>query len=455
MFSRLPVAFWSQEGETAVRGRAFCFEALRSYLEEVPLVDCHDHNREPEHRYEDPIDVVANGSDYFIQDLTNVADPGDRETVMNGALSVEQRWPVLEKLWKRTCHTGYAQVVRRVLKRFYGLDALTLEGLMSMEGRLPDLRNEEVYERILADANIVVRLEDPGTGVKQVLDGTWKLWPRNRLVFRITGFHDVRSMARVEEAGKLVGRTVTSLDEYVEACRKIVEGAKRFGAVALKDQSAYTRTLRYGNPTHAQAEAVFNRIAEDPRRSAAYPEETEPLDDYLFHAFMRCARDLDLPVQIHTGQMGGSYNEVAKANAAGLRSVLELHRDVRFDLFHANWPYSGDILFLAKNYPNVRLDFCWANIIDPVYCRRLFEQALSVLPHTKVHAFGSDFGGLLVEHGWAHASIARDNAAIALSELVGMEYVSLDEAKEVARAWFFENANEFFKLGLSSGVPSR
>ena len=38
----------------------------------------------------------------------------------------------------------------------------------------------------------------------------------------------------------------------------------------------------------------------------------------------------------------------ADANAAGLANVLMLHRDVRFDLFHANWPYSGEILFLAK-----------------------------------------------------------------------------------------------------------
>ena len=113
-----------------MRGRASCFDPLRSYLEDVPLVDCHDHNREPEHRYEDPIDVVANTADYFIQDLINVGDPGDAETVTDAGLTVEQRWPVLEKLWKRTCHTGYAHVVKRVLKRFYGLEQLTLEGLI-------------------------------------------------------------------------------------------------------------------------------------------------------------------------------------------------------------------------------------------------------------------------------------------------------------------------------------
>ena len=67
----------------------------------------------------------------------------------------------------------------------------------------------------------------------------------------------------------------------------------------------------------------------------------KPLDDYLFHAFMRMARDLDLPVQIHTGHMAGIRNDIVKTNAVGLTKAIELHRDVRFDLFHANWPYDA------------------------------------------------------------------------------------------------------------------
>ena len=142
--------------------------------------------------------------------------------------------------------------------------------------------------------------------------------------------------------------------------------------MGFKDQSAYNRSLEYGNPNRAKAEEVFNWFMSDPRRVANYPDQSKPLDDFLFHQFLRMARDMDLPVQIHTGHMAGIRNDIAKTNAVGLTSVLELHRDVRFDLFHANWPYSGEILFLAKNYPTVAIDFCWANIIDPVYSRNMF-----------------------------------------------------------------------------------
>jgi predicted TIM-barrel fold metal-dependent hydrolase len=194
---------------------------------------------------------------------------------------------------------------------------------------------------------------------------------------------------------------------------------------------------------------------EDPLRTASYPDGVRPLDDYLFHAFLRMARDLDLPVQLHTGHLAGLYGDIRQANAAVLANLLMLHRDVRFDLFHANWPYSGELLFLAKAYPNVSIDFCWTNIIDPIYSQDIFRQALSSVPHSKIHGYGSDFGGFgyppgggYVDRAWAHAQIARENVAIALSEMVEIEYLSLNDAQEVAEAWLFSNANEFYRLGL-------
>jgi hypothetical protein len=129
---------------------------------------------------------------------------------------------------------------------------------------------------------------------------------------------------------------------------------------------------------------------------------------------------------------------------------------VCFDLFHANWPYSGEILYLCKNFPNVTIDFCWTNMIDPIYCQNLFRQALTSVPHAKIHGYGSDLGGHAyhpgggyVDRAWAHAQMARENIAIALSDMVEMEYLDLDEAREVAHAWLFGNANEFFHLGLA------
>lgn len=428
-----------------MRGTAKCYEALRAYCETLPIVDCHDHSGVCGPEYQDAIQVVIAG--YFHSDVHSASSDSEMVILEDTKRSLEERWPILEKAWKRTCHTGYAQVTRRVLEVFYDERDLSLEVLKRMQGKLLDLSDAEKFESILDKANIVARVLDIWPDVNKVLDGSLPLTPRGRLAISLPAFHGIRSYTEVQERVAPLKRTVTSLDEYLEACREIFQGHKDFGAVTFKDQSAYSRTLDYGNPTRSEAETIFNWFMEDPRRSAAYPDGIKPLDDFLFHAFMRMARDLDLPVQIHTGHMAGIRNDIAKTNAVMLTKVIELHRDVRFDLFHANWPYGGELLYMGKNYPNVSLDFCWTNIIDPVYSQNLFKQALSSVPHGKIHGYGSDFGGS-VERAWAHADIARDNISIALSDMVEMDYLDLDEAKSVAYDWLFGNANAFFRLGL-------
>ena len=430
-------------------------------METIPLVDCHDHTPGScGPKYADAISVIAGG--YFISDLHSASSDCDIAFIQNPELTIEERWPVLERAWKRTCHTGYAQVTKLILKKFYGIDKLSLEALKKIENKLLNLEDEKICEEILEQAKIVVRLENimydhtyepvenlMATGIKTVLDGSAGLPPRGRMVIPLVAFHRVSSYLFVQNIAIAAGKTqaITNLDEYINLCREIFEGYKRFGAVAFKDQSAYNRKIRYMNPTRTEAEKVFNWFMSEPRRSVSYPDGLKPLDDFLFHEFMRMARDMDLPVQIHTGHLAGIRNDITKANAIHLREVIELHPDVRFDLFHANWPYSGELLFMAKNYPNVAIDFCWANIIDPIYCQNMFKQALSSVPHGKIHGYGSDFGGN-ADRAWAHASIARDNIAIALSDMVEIEYLGLDDAKQVAYDWLFNNANEFFRLGL-------
>ena len=155
---------------------------MREYLETVPLVDCHDHTTSCGPKYADPISVVASG--YFVSDLHSASSDSEIKIIQNSKLSVEERWPVLEKAWKRSCHTGYGQVTKLVLKKFYGEDKLTLDALKRMESNLLNLEEEETFEDILNQANIVVRLENVmydhryepinnllALGIRTVLDG--------------------------------------------------------------------------------------------------------------------------------------------------------------------------------------------------------------------------------------------------------------------------------------------
>jgi uncharacterized protein len=257
---------------------------------------------------------------------------------------------------------------------------------------------------------------------------------------------DAHDWDGIQTIGRWADRHITSLDEFLEAVFCILKRGKERGAVGLKDQSAYIRSLNYDVVPHCDAERLFNRLLADPRTALGWPE-AKPLDDFLFHQYMRFARELDLPVQLHTGHMAGIYNRVDKANASLLTSVLELHQGVRFDLFHGNWPEMGPILFLAKNYQNVALDCCWLHIVDPLYAEELLRRVVVAVPHTKIHGFGGDYSDA-PEYSAAHLTIAREVITSALAGLVERNWLDEDEAVRIAADWLFNNPNAFFRLGL-------
>ncbi len=429
------------------------FERLLEQIAKLPVIDCHEHLIGPEGRppYKEPIAALIHG--YVFSDLQSAAfGVSDRELerLQDEDVPTDEKWPLFEQLWQATEHTAYARVTKILLREVYGEKEITRESLERIAARLADM-DEAAYFRTIDEAGIQVMLVDVlgwlPEGLGSFLEGKKTFPPKWRPLISLPGLHPTTfSCATIEQVGSLADRHITSLDEFLEAVYVVMQQCVERGAIGIKDQSAYERLIYYEPVPRADAERLFNRILSDPRNSLGWPEG-KPLNDYLFHQYMRFARELDLPVQLHTGHMAGIRNRVDKTNAAYLTTVLELHRDVRFDLFHGNWPYLGDLLFLGKNYPNVALDCCWLHIIDPVYASELLERSVMVLPHTKIHGFGGDYGDV-PEYVAGHLQIARENIAGTLARLVERGWLDEGQALALAADWLFNNPNRFFKLGF-------
>lgn len=429
------------------------YQRLLDQIQSLPVIDCHEHLTGPEARpkYKEPIAALTYG---YVQSDLEAAAFGvpwkERGKLTDEGVSTDEKWPLFEKLWRRIEHTAYARVTKRILQDIYGEKEMTRLALDRVAEKLAAM-DETAYFRVIDEANIQVMIVDVlgwlPDGLGSFLDGKKTFPAKWRLMISLPDFHPVHcSWGSIQNIGGLVNRQISSLDEYLEVVFLVFQRCIERGAIGIKDQSAYERVLDFDLVTHSEAEKLFNRLLADPRSSLGWPE-SKPLNDFLFHQFMRFARDLDLPVQLHTGHMAGIYNRVDKTNAAYLATVLELHREVRFDLFHGNWPYLGDLLFLGKNYPNVSLDLCWLHIIDPAYAVELLQRAVYTIPHSKIHAFGGDYGDT-PEYIAAHLQIARQNIASALAGLVEGAWLNEAQALELAKDWLFNNPNRFFNLGL-------
>ena len=433
------------------------FERLLTHTSELPVIDCHEHMVGPEYlvRFSEPIAALIAG--YYSHDLLSAGLDEQQLTLLSDSTTAtREKWTVFEEFWQRSQHTAYARVTKLVMQDIYCEPAMSLAALERIGEKLAD-RNPAYYRQMLDSANIRLIITDglgwPPGDFGAFLRGEQVFDERLHPVVPLPFFHvlrhheqSTRDWQGLQQIAQWADRSITSLDEFTEAVFEILRQAKERGAIALKDQCAYNRTLAYAVVAKSDAESIFNRLLNDSNAVLGWPA-AKPLDDYLFHQYMRFARELNYPVQIHTGHMAGSFNRVAKANVALFAPVLELHRDVKFDLFHGNWPYMGDLLFIAKNYPNVALNLTWLPIVDPLYAQELLERAVMTLPHSKIHAFGGDHTDL-PEQVIAHLKITRHVIAAALTSLVESGWIEEEEAQGIAEDWLFNNPKRFFDLDI-------
>jgi len=444
------------------------FDRILERVSAMPVIDCHEHMAGTDlvKGCTEPIALLV--SQYYMQDMMSVgADRETRDLLRDPDIGTEGKWPTFETIWRKTEHTAYARQIKLIVQECFGEEGVSLPALLRIGKRLA-ARDPGSYMRMLDDARIALVISDalnptpPGRTdlFERYLSGALRFPENWRLVIPLPLFHAIRVMEMgvgtwmgVQQIGAMVDRHVTSLDEFLECVFEVLKRAKERGAVGIKDQWAYIRSLDYEVTPRCDAERLFNRMLSDPRAMLPWPE-AKPLDDFLFHQYMRFARDLDLPVQLHTGHMAINthlrpplLNRVDKANAAHFVRVMELHQDVRFDLFHGNWPYMGDLLFLAKNYPNAAIDCCWLYVLDPLYAKELLERAVVTVPHSKVHGFGGDHGDF-TEMAVTHLKMAREVIASALANLVERGWLEEEQAVGIAAEWLFNNPNRFFKLGL-------
>ncbi|HEX5322597.1 MAG TPA: amidohydrolase family protein, partial [Capsulimonadaceae bacterium] len=99
----------------------------------------------------------------------------------------------------------------------------------------------------------------------------------------------------------------------------------------------------------------------------------------------------NLPFKIHTGYYAGHGRMPTERIPAGhLCGLLARYPKTRFVLMHIAYPYGDEMVALAKHYPNVYVDMCWAWSIDPYTACDFVRRMIHATPANKLFAFGGD-----------------------------------------------------------------
>lgn len=244
-------------------------------------------------------------------------------------------------------------------------------------------------------------------------------------------------------------RIPATLDAYVQhVVRATIQKQRAAGAVAVKFEAAYLRSLDFRAASRDDASRVYEKYATSGSASAG---DYKTLQDYLFKEIAMEAGRLGMAVHIHTGFGCGSYFDDAGADAMLLSPVLNDPdlRKTNFVLLHGNHPRERNISVLILK-PNVYADMSVLEFyLSPADLARVLRSWLEAMPEHVM--FGTDAGTISPELRWEETTVLgaqnmRRALALALSEMVQDGTVPATRARDIANAVLRGNAARLYGL---------
>jgi hypothetical protein len=239
-----------------------------------------------------------------------------------------------------------------------------------------------------------------------------------------------------------------TLDDYVgRVVLPTLKQQQASGAVAIKFEAAYLRSLDFGSAPRAEADAIYRRSVNGPAPKAV---DYTLLQDYLFHVVATEAGRLGLAVHIHTGSGCGEYFDVAGSDPLLLNRVFndKSLRGTTFVMLHGGSPFERHVTPLIQR-PNVFVDTSSLVLsFSPGELARVLRPWLESVPEHILFGTDADFLGPGMgwqETTWLGSRNARLALAMVLTELVKENVVTMPRAKEIADGVLRGNAQQLYR----------
>jgi len=243
-----------------------------------------------------------------------------------------------------------------------------------------------------------------------------------------------------------LGGLPADLAGYENFVRQTLADNQKKGGVAMKFEAAYFRSLYFGDPPRASAEAIYAKF-----HTGGVPSEDEyrTFQDYVFRVMIDQAGKLNLPVHFHSAVGIGDYFNLTNGTPLNLENVLRdpRYKNVKFVLIHGGYPHTLEMIWLTAA-KNVYTDSSLVGYyVYPSELKNILKQWISLFPEKIM--FGSDafpFNDAVgaEETFWLAAESARTAVAAALAELVTEGAFTEARALELARMYLHDNAAKLY-----------
>lgn len=247
-----------------------------------------------------------------------------------------------------------------------------------------------------------------------------------------------------------VGASPPTLAEYTaQIVTPLLELQRKNGAVAIKFEAAYLRSLDFEPASEADAAAIYARNI---KGGIPADSEYKTLQDYLFRYVAREAGRLGLVVHLHTGGGCGGYFRMEGANPLLLDSVFNdpTLRKTNFVMLHGGAGGFEQLVPYLLMKPNVYADFSeqtW--MTSPRHIAASVRFMLEFYPNKVL--FGTDLYPFEPQVNWEEtgyqtATAGRTALAIALTGMLQDGEITREEASDFAHKVMRDNAIKLYGL---------
>jgi len=371
---------------------------LAAHIAQTRLIDTHEHLPSEQEFVEGGPDLLQDLFDNYVQADLLVA--GASEAAVRRLLDASDpdlagRLAGVGDAWQRCRHTGYGEAVRLLARQIYDIEELaelTPAHLEAAQARNRELRRPGERLRLLRD---VANLDHV-----QVDNYLWECPPDasgpDFFLYDLSWSSFCRGKIDASALFAAVGIAVEGIDSLRHAIEALFAAHGPL-AIAVKSQHAYERTLLWEERSDADAEQALLRGLSGQELSKG---ERLRLGDWCMARGVEHAIAHNLPFKIHTGYYAGTGRmPVERIRPGHLCALLMRYPKARFVLMHNAYPYSDELIAIAKHYPNAYIDMCWAWSIDPYSAGDTLRRTIHALPSNKVFVFGGD-------SWWPSASVA-------------------------------------------------
>lgn len=304
---------------------------------------------------------------------------------------LEGRFADVAAAWDMAQFTGYGEAVRIAARDLYEIEVLSEATIRAGQKRLKALQRQGGCVALLRDRAKVDHVQtDLGLEVSDLPRTSAAFFLRDLSVrrFAIGAIDD----PLIEAATGVTVRNLATLEQSMEAlfarCAPL--------SIAVKSQHAYVRTLAWHKRSDTDAErAVQTVLGGGPGSDDPQSEARLCLGDWCLARGVELASVYQLPIKLHTGYLGetgqsGMAMPVDRLRAGRLAPLLMEYPNARFVLMHIAYPYSDELIALAKHFGNVYVDLCWAWAINPFASKDFVRRFLHAVPMNKLFSFGDD-----------------------------------------------------------------